>query len=1250
MPVLTIKEMGGMLPAWGDRFLPEGQASFARNCYLYSGELNGWRQPSLLFELQNSTSKFAYRVPINSQSIANANLLFVSNPIDGDTVSIGDTTYTFRNTPLAAFDVLIGSGATQTCQNFYMTMQYGQQDVTVCGPGTSPADDVALGAEYCGYPFSNVPASIQVPGAVLTLALFRASGTQFLDSISFLPLSTNGATQVQGALYSNIDQILVGNTAYENQPGMLVAACAPVTGVTAGTPCVMPFTEPVTIIAGELYWLAFVTDTGVNVQQASTSATAARVSTILAKAITSGGIPPIQGTPIIGQLPTGGTGSSPPIIQPNSIINQLPTRNPGPDAGPPTNYVITPVTLPNPIIGQFAVANPVSYSNPTLQLWGTLSPIQSIDPVNTIGGAVINGITLPYVNVEATDYGAAFNTVEVGESTNQSRLSWTASLASSVGGLSQLVGGTNPTADTAIAAPSVWLEFSDPDTTVVRSPVVNDAFQRIYYASPSQPPQYNTALRVQNNQPPFLLGVPAPPLPPSLTIAGGGTITSVGLSTSTSISAAGSPGVYEFQPVASPQPYPPTPHTPQQGQEMPAPTQMEAAAGYGGSYGNQTGGQGAYFVLQSAVTGGALQLNDIAVSMLPPDPNSGVKNPFTGQAYPPAVPIFMGFLYADNNGYPGELLAMGIPSNAPITTLTTLGIESSSATLPGTIISFFSNPVQLSPNTKYWIGGFFATGQVVQLADDYDTAGTLYTTAADPTLFNNAVNVAGGFLPYSYATDPSQLTSLTPAPAGMLALGSDLQIWGDCINTAVLESRAYVYTWTTAYGEEGPPSPPVINDGYDNATWMVTMFPPIPKDEGPQRNITQANLYRTVTSTTGPTSYFLVDSFPVGQPTYVDNIPDNIVAQNIELPSETWFPPPGDLTSMISMPNGIVAGFKGNEVWFCEPYRPHAWPGGYVLTTEYPIVGLGVVGTTLVVVTESTPYIIEGVSPGAMISRKIMHPEPGLSRGSIVGSDTGVFYPSLNGLTKVTPDSKAAVITEGWITREKWAQLTPLKNIRAVKVMSAFMAYGTTAPGDNSVAQQGYTIELSETVDNESFGIYPQPGRHRIGFSTLNSPLQTVNVDNVFLDPWTGTVLYIMNGGVYQLDFADPLALTQPYLWRSKKFQAHHKDNYGAFRVWFDIPEGGPQTPPVTGTYAQPSYTTAINIQLQTGMFGVVRILADGRYVCERELRTSTQLMRIPTGFKASTWQVEFEARVPISNMKLANSVKELALDRESMR
>ena len=44
-----------------------------------------------------------------------------------------------------------------------------------------------------------------------------------------------------------------------------------------------------------------------------------------------------------------------------------------------------------------------------------------------------------------------------------------------------------------------------------------------------------------------------------------------------------------------------------------------------------------------------------------------------------------------------------------------------------------------------------------------------------------------------------------------------------------------------------------------------------------------------------------------------------------------------------------------------------------------------------------------------------------------------------------------------------------------------------------------------------------------------------------------------------------------------------------------------------------------------------------------RELRTSGEIFRIPTGFKATFWEVEVEARVKIYSVELATTAKELA-------
>jgi hypothetical protein len=74
---------------------------------------------------------------------------------------------------------------------------------------------------------------------------------------------------------------------------------------------------------------------------------------------------------------------------------------------------------------------------------------------------------------------------------------------------------------------SLWIEFTNGDTDVIRAPVFNDTHDRYYYASTSLPPRYNTRARIEagaNNSldsRSWLLGVPPPTVAPSLEVAGG---------------------------------------------------------------------------------------------------------------------------------------------------------------------------------------------------------------------------------------------------------------------------------------------------------------------------------------------------------------------------------------------------------------------------------------------------------------------------------------------------------------------------------------------------------------------------------------------------------------------------------------------------------------------------------------------------------------------------------------------------------
>jgi hypothetical protein len=85
------------------------------------------------------------------------------------------------------------------------------------------------------------------------------------------------------------------------------------------------------------------------------------------------------------------------------------------------------------------------------------------------------------------------------------------------------------TNNTAITADdSHWLEFLDPDTTVMHSPVVQDQFDRFYWASPSTVPRYNTYDRIIANEHDWILGVPASGCPVGVQVSGGGDTMQIG--------------------------------------------------------------------------------------------------------------------------------------------------------------------------------------------------------------------------------------------------------------------------------------------------------------------------------------------------------------------------------------------------------------------------------------------------------------------------------------------------------------------------------------------------------------------------------------------------------------------------------------------------------------------------------------------------------------------------------------------------
>lgn len=448
-------------------------------------------------------------------------------------------------------------------------------------------------------------------------------------------------------------------------------------------------------------------------------------------------------------------------------------------------------------------------------------------------------------------------------------------------------------------------------------------------------------------------------------------------------------------------------------------------------------------------------------------------------------------------------------------------------------------------------------------------------------------------------------------------------------SSGTTESRAYVVTWVSAFGEEGPPSTPVLATGKIDDTWTVTL-PTASGSDQTNYNLSKARVYRTVTAVGGTATYFFVAEVAIATATYADTIADAVVSANDELPSTTWTPPPTDLRGWVVMPNGMIAGWRDRELWFCEPYRPHAWPVGYTLTVEYPIIGLGVSNQTLVVLTAGYPMIATGINPSAISLSKLAAFEPCLSRGSIVSAPEGVYYASPNGLVLVA-NGVASLVSEGLIMKDEWNRLLQVATLRSTRIANAYYAYGTSRPG---FMQSDFVV--TDAVQQDDFsgsysGALIDPANQRVAFNTLTSVDPTVNV---FTDPWSGETLVIRNNNLYRLDLADETSAHDTFMWRSKVFQPTDRKNFGAMRVYFEIPPWAPTQNSVRNT--SPVQT------LQAGQYGLVRVYANDRLVMTRELRTSGELMKLPSGFKADFWQFEFEAVVKVLSFQVATSAKEL--------
>jgi hypothetical protein len=350
------------------------------------------------------------------------------------------------------------------------------------------------------------------------------------------------------------------------------------------------------------------------------------------------------------------------------------------------------------------------------------------------------------------------------------------------------------------------------------------------------------------------------------------------------------------------------------------------------------------------------------------------------------------------------------------------------------------------------------------------------------------------------------------------------------------------------------------------------------------------------------------------------------------------------LRGLVSLPNGMLAGFVGNEVWFCEPYLPHAWPSQYMITVDSEIVGLGPYDTSLVVMTKNQPYILTGTSPGSMTQVKLPMRQPCVSKRSIAFDQYGVLYASPNGIVSIGSGSQD-VITVPLYTREEWQEVNPSSIIAAIWNNLYVFFYETAAGKQGLIISRGDIPPLA-SLDFQGNGIYVDKAN--------NDLFAISNTDN----------------NVYQLD-ADNINRTF-YEWKSKQFIMPNPMNYGAIKIKADFGE----ITDIDAYNALVASITATNQALFTSSGGKLQgnlnnttlnkfvmngsiltpippiatprsvnafLYGDGELIWNSGV-TSQDALRLPAGKKYYKFEIKLSGNVPVQFVAIASDISELRM------
>lgn len=485
-----------------------------------------------------------------------------------------------------------------------------------------------------------------------------------------------------------------------------------------------------------------------------------------------------------------------------------------------------------------------------------------------------------------------------------------------------------------------------------------------------------------------------------------------------------------------------------------------------------------------------------------------------------------------------------------------------------------------------------------------------------------------------------------------------------------IESRSYVYCyvrqWSDGTIDVGKSSGPLKNSS-DRSRYTVDVRPgqvvdlsivdPIAHANGVGAGINKIYIYRSEVTSAGQALYSYVDQFDVNTKRvtnnpaavwvangsyykYSDSKPSTSLGE--ACPSIYWDPPVTELKGLVSLQNGLFAAYKGSTIYVSDWNAPHAWPYEHTVTIDYPIVGLGSFGNTIVVCTEAAPVLITVTDPTKPTTRAIQENCPCVSAGSIVSTRNGVIFASTNGLVLINSASPT-FITEKIITQDEWLPLHP-ESLQAAFLNNTYYGFFTN-PTEKAA---GFLFDLDSYTYSTVYNSIVSSGM-----------VYTSQPTKIVYNDVEQSQLYVCypleNKTQYSLNsFGTDSRINKSFRWRSKvNVSPQGLFTLSCAQVNFTKLSSLKPEPPVWGGRLAGSALGMVYVNKQpvNGWCKTNTIeLYDKtvfNYYVDGKLRFTKNIVdskpfRLPSGFRGETVEIELKSNSHVHSVILASSMDEL--------